>query len=176
MPTDELAKAVKGQITTGSFMLASGRRSGYYADLKPLLTSSRWLKLIGERMAERLRIGVHTVDAVGGLELFAVPVVAAVLCYSDLRGFVVRKERKDHGIKRLVEGSVKQGDRIAVIDDVATSGGSLMASVRRVESEFGTTCSVAMCVLDRQEGADEHLRSFGVELVPLFRINELSGR
>jgi len=175
---DELAKQVAGCMQVGDFTLSSGRKARYYADLRPLLFSPM-IREIAARVCEKLLVHKHVVDAVGGPELTSALITAAVLAQGrpgGSRGFVVRKERKEHAKMTLIDGSLRRGDRIAVVDDVATSGASLLRAARVAEREYETTCDLAICVLDRMEGAAEHLKLFGIELVPLFTVYDLADK
>src|SRR5271170_7672642 len=116
-------------LKRGTFTLASGRTSHYYVDGRKVTLSAEGAALIGAGVLE-LIAGEPAVTAVGGLTMGADPIVGATLALAPaaglghLRGFVVRKEAKSHGTGRLVEGALEPGSTVAIVDDVATTGGS----------------------------------------------------
>src|SRR2546425_1476800 len=127
----DLAKAI---LATGSFhwktrpqfTLASGRVSEYYVNCKQLLSHPKYRRLLAELIADHLK--GWDIQAVGGMEIGAIPIATAVADYvydrtgGELRTFVVRKKPKDHGMKHAVEGAFESGDRVLVVDDVLTTG------------------------------------------------------
>ena len=164
----------------GRFKLASGKESSYYVNSKQALFHSEAVALLGEAIWERTKdLDIH---AVGGVELGAIPLAtAAVLRYHQegraLEGFFVRKETKDHGSRERLEGVLPPGARVAVLDDVLTTGGSVLQAITEVEKAGGKVVTV-VCIVDRLEGARELLapkykyqpiftiRDFGVEPPP----------
>lgn len=161
----------------GDFVLASGRRSDYYFDCRVTALSSEGSWLIGNLFNDLL----HDVDIVGigGMTLGADPLTTATTVIAHergrpLHGFLVRKEAKDHGTGQYVEGmgNFKPGDRVAVLEDVITSGASLLKAVERVEAA-GLVVVAACGVLDRGEGGAEAIRAAGYELRALFTRPEL---
>lgn len=162
-------------IKTGDFTLASGRKSSYYADCRLATLWPESAFLVGKLMHERL--AGRGLAAVGGPALAAVPVVSAIAIASHLAGsplpaFVVRKEAKQHGTTQLIEGPFPTGERVAVVDDTLTTGGSLFHAIEAVEAA-GTTVGLVMTILDRQEGGAEKIRLRGYEYESLFTISDL---
>ncbi|WP_029897105.1 orotate phosphoribosyltransferase [Desulfohalovibrio reitneri] len=163
---------VAGEIT-----LSSGRKSDYYFDCKQTAYHPEGAWLLGNLLLDALD-GLD-VDGVGGLTLGADPLVTAVNVVSyergtPLPGFIVRKEAKGHGTGRFVEGAANlaPGARVAVLEDVVTSGGSVLKAVERIrEAGFEVACVVA--VLDRHEGGTEALADAGLDLRSLFTRPEL---
>jgi orotate phosphoribosyltransferase len=158
-----LAQLVKKHaLKFGDFTLKSGQKSNFYLDCR-VLTISTHLKLIVEGIkaaAEDLSYqpvgGYMCYDAVGGPAIGADPIVGAFLhshhhLNDPLRGFIVRKEEKDHGLAGLIIGSVQPGDRCLVIEDVTTTAGSLLKAIRAVEA-FGCTVVKAVTLIDRSRG------------------------
>lgn len=145
---------------TPTFKLVSGRTSRFYVNCKPTTLSPRGIYLVGHLVFEAVRdLGVR---AVGGLTFGADPIAVATAFASELHGnplhaFSIRKNRKDHGIVRWIEGDLKAGDRVAVIDDVATTGGSTIQAVERARAE-GMEVVGAVILVDRQEGGLENIR------------------
>jgi orotate phosphoribosyltransferase len=143
-----------------TFRLVSGRASHFYVNCKPTTLSPRGMYLAGTLMAAALR-GAD-VTAVGGLTFGADPIAVATAFASELSGerikaFSIRKQQKDHGIVRWIEGDVSPEERVAVIDDVATTGGSTLAAVARARSE-GLEVVRAVILVDREEGGLEAIR------------------
>lgn len=148
----------------GTFRLASGGTSSYYIDGKMVEVFSRSTRLIGEVLYEHTRD--LDVDAIGGLEVGAVPLTAAAVISYDLRGqvmegFWVRDEVKQHGTKKLVEGNLKPGDRVVIVEDVVTQGGSALKAIKAVRA---LDCEVVLVValVDRLAGAAEAFREHGI--------------
>src|SRR5437016_1069223 len=119
----------------GPFKLASGAMSDYYLDMKPTTFDPEGAALIAEVILEMLPDATK-VDSIGGLELGAVPIVAAVCAQSwgrrPVSGFIVRKEKKGHGTDRKIDGNFRDGSNVVLFDDVTTKGGSVMQAVRAV--------------------------------------------
>ncbi|MFP4030774.1 MAG: orotate phosphoribosyltransferase [Desulfococcaceae bacterium] len=144
-----------------TFRLVSGRTSHFYVNCKPTTLSPRGMVLTGNLMAEALADA--EISAVGGLTFGADPIAVATAFASELAGrglkaFSIRKRQKDHGIVRWIEGDMEPGERVAVIDDVATTGGSTIKAVERARSE-GLEVVRAVVLVDRQEGGMEAIRA-----------------
>ena len=142
------------------FKLVSGRMSHFYVNCKPTTLSPRGMVLVGHLLFERLQ-GAG-VTAVGGLTFGADPVAFAAAFASELNGrpikaFSVRKTQKDHGIVKWIEGDLQRGERVAIVDDVATTGGSTLTAVERARAE-GLEVVKAVVLVDRQEGGLENIR------------------
>jgi orotate phosphoribosyltransferase len=148
----------------GAFRLASGAVSDYYIDVRMTAVFSQAAHLIGEVLYERTKD--LNVQAVGGLAVGAVPLAtAAVIAYHvhgrEMEGFWVRDRAKEHGAKKLVDGNLKQGSRVAVLDDVVTTGSSTIKAIEEVRN-CGCEVVAALCLVDRLEGAREAFRELGV--------------
>ncbi len=142
------------------FKLVSGRSSRYYINCKPTTLSARGMFLAGHLVFDTIK--ELDVTGVGGLTFGADPIAVATAFASELNGkpinaFSIRKTRKDHGIIRWVEGDVRPPERVVIIDDVATTGGSTVTAVQRARSE-GLTVVKAVILVDRQEGGLENIR------------------
>jgi orotate phosphoribosyltransferase len=164
----------------GSFTLASGRQSDLYIDCRLTTMHPEGLSLIGplglHAIAER---GWHP-DSVGGLTLGADPVSYAIAYASQLAGlptraFTVRKEAKTHGTGKLIEGAFLSGDRVVVIEDVITTGGSALKAVEAIRAAGGTVVGV-LAVVDREEGGREAIEKLGVDVTTLARASEIVAR
>ncbi len=152
------------------FELASGRRSRYFFDLKPVTLHPEGSAAIAELMLERL-VELE-VEFAGGPESGAIPIVASVCTLSHLKGtpvqgFYVRKERKSRGTERLIEGNLRAGASAAVLEDVTTTGGSALRAVEAAR-RAGARVEAVVCVVDRREGAEEALAEHGVRLYSIF--------
>jgi len=132
----EIASEV-GALLEGEFTLASGKKSSYYFDGKKLTLSPEGAYWVGKAIFDELtKIGV---DAVGGVAVGGYPIVAAIAVVSHLEGkpipsFMVREVAKEHGTKKQIEGHLKEGSRVAVVDDVITTGGSVSKVIEAVEA------------------------------------------
>lgn len=160
----------------GTFRLASGGVSNYYIDGKMTEVHPRGAYLVGEVLYERTRdLGI---DAIGGLEVGAVPLAtAAVISYylhgRHVEGFWVRDEVKRHGTGKLIEGKLDQGARVVILDDVVTEGKSAIKAVNAVR---GIGCEVVQVIslVDRLAGARELFRQHGIEHYrPVFTVSDL---
>src|SRR6478736_5726130 len=150
----------------GQFTLASGRQSTLYIDARLTTMSPDGLALIGPLALGVLSRSGWQVDAIGGLTLGADPISYAIAYASassdaPLRAFTVRKEAKAHGTGRLIEGPYREGDRVAVIEDVITTGGSALRAVETVRAAGGVVAGV-LALVDRGEGGREALESAGL--------------
>jgi orotate phosphoribosyltransferase len=138
----------------GDFTLASGKKAKFYLDGKQITLHSRGLQLVSDGLLELL--DSSGVQAVGGMSLGADPIVAGILCAAasrqrELLGFLVRKESKGHGTNRFVEGPLQPGMKVAIVEDVVTTGGSSLLAVDRVQ-EFGCEVVQVLAIIDRMEG------------------------
>jgi orotate phosphoribosyltransferase len=142
------------------FKLVSGRLSRFYVNCKPTTLNPRGMFLVGHLVFEAIR-GAG-VQGVGGLTFGADPIAVATAFASELEGqpiqaFSIRKTRKDHGIIRWLEGDLPPGAPVAVIDDVATTGGSTLQAIERAREE-GLQVVKAVVLVDRQEGGLDRIR------------------
>jgi orotate phosphoribosyltransferase len=158
--------------------LTSGKQSDFYLDLRQTLMRPRGVKLAGELVLERLRTG-PPVDSVGGMAVGAVPLVSAILAAAAARdaetpliGFFVRKQAKQHGLGKRIEGGFAPGQSVALVEDTCTSGGSTLEAVDAVVEAGGKVARV-LCLVDRGEGAVEAFAERGIELESLFDRNDL---
>lgn len=158
----------------GAVTLASGRTSNFYFNMKPTMLDPEGAGLIATLMLDAL--GDDEIDYVGGLEMGAVPIVSFVSPASYRRGrpiaaFFVRKKAKGHGTQSLIEGIAPghslKGRRVAMVEDVTTTGGSVLAAIDTVR-EAGAEVVRVLTIVDRQEGAGANLAEHGLELTALF--------
>ncbi len=161
-------------FSTGAEMkLASGRTSNFYFNMKPTMLHPEGAHLIAVLVLDALKD--TKVDFVGGLEMGAVPLAACASALSHVQGkpisaFFVRKQAKEHGARKLVEGlapnDTLSGKRVAVLEDVTTTGGSALKAIEALRAE-GAIIDRVITVVDRLEGAAENFKAAGVPFVPL---------
>jgi orotate phosphoribosyltransferase len=164
-------------VKRGSFTLASGQQSSYYIDCRMATMSAEGMRLIGRMGWEAIQREGWRPAAVGGLTLGADPVAYAIAAASFGSGaavdaFSVRKEAKDHGAGRLIEGNFQPGDAVVVVEDVITSGGSARKALAAVEAGGGKVLGV-LAVVDREEGGRAALESNGRKVVTLTTASDL---
>ena len=155
-------------VQTGDFVLASGRKSNYFVNIKRASTDPRVLREIAKAIAPHA--GGRKI---AGMALGAVPLAVAVSLETGAPYVMVRKSAKEHGAGDQIEGDVEPGDEFVVVEDVATTGGSTLRVVDALR-EKGATVSMAIVVVDREEGAAELLSQNGIELVSIFTAKDLT--
>ena len=148
----------------GTFQLASGGTSDYYIDGRLTAVSSNGARLIGEVIYEQTRD--LAIDAIGGLAVGAVPLTtAAVISYhlhgKPMEGFWVRDAAKEHGTKKLVEGNLKPGSRVVIVDDVITEGNSSLKAIHEVR-KMDCEVVLVLAMVDRLKGAEALFRGEGI--------------
>ncbi|WP_156096062.1 orotate phosphoribosyltransferase [Methanobacterium sp. SMA-27] len=168
---NQLIKLLKDNhvVKYGKFTLSSGKESNYYVDMKRAITDPIILSKVAEIISEKLDI--NDTDKVAGPALGAIPIVTAVSILSSIPMLMIRKEKKDYGTSELIEGDLKEGDKVIVLEDVTTTGGSLIKAVKAV-SENGGLVKKAFVIVDRDEGAIDNLKREGIELEPLVSVND----
>jgi orotate phosphoribosyltransferase len=165
-------------VLHGDFVLSSGQRSPYYLDARLVTLSARGSCLVG-----RVFLGCIAgtgAQAVAGLTLGADPIVSAItvaagLAGQDIDGLLVRKERKQHGASRRIEGPWQAGMRVAVVDDTLTTGASALDAAAAVESEGGAVVGV-YALIDRLQGARQAIESRGFHFTALYTVTEILER
>lgn len=165
----------KSLITDVERVLTSGRVSNYYIDAKMTTLDPKGANLTARLFLEVLKS--YDIDAIGGYTLGADPIVSAVAALSaeterPLPAFIVRKEPKKHGERKMIEGPFQRGWRVAVVDDVVTTGGSTLKACKAVEEEGGEVV-VALTLVDRLEGGRVNLEEQGYTFVSLLTRDDL---
>jgi orotate phosphoribosyltransferase len=155
----------------GAVKLASGRESDFYFDMKPAMLDPEGAEWMAELILHELQ-GVKA-DFIGGLVMGAVPLLSPVAMLSPkygrrLRGFFIRKEPKDHGTKKLIEGDSISGKSAVILDDVTTSGCSAMEAVKAAR-EAGADVTLVLSIVDRGEGAADFYEDQDIRFKSLFR-------
>ncbi len=159
----------------GEFRLASGATANFYLDCRKLTLDSEAANQVAAGMWQAMADQLP--DAVGGMAVGAVPIVASVLCHAhwhqkSLAGFFVRKEAKSHGTGRRIEGPVQPHQTAIIVEDVVTSGGSCLTAVQAAR-EFGLKVARAVAIIDRNPGNHPEFAAAGVELQSLLTIDQL---
>jgi orotate phosphoribosyltransferase len=173
MTDAELARRLREHaFLEGDFLLRSGRRSPYYLDKYRFETHPEILGELGERIGARVRGTAPNAVRLAAPELGAVALGAAASLSSGLPFLIVRKEQKEYGTARRLEGEFGEGEEVCLVEDVVTSGGAAVEAIRAVR-EAGLTCHAAVCVVDREEGGADALAREAVRLVPLFRARDV---
>lgn len=158
----------------GDFTLASGQKSSYYLDGKQITLHSTGLRLVGEGLLDLLE-NVEF-DAIGGMSIGADPIIGSVLTVAaereqSLDGVLVRKESKGHGTQRFIEGPLQPGNKVVVIDDVVTTGGSSLLAVDRIE-EFGCEVVQVVGIVDRMQGGAANFAARNIPFQALLTIED----
>lgn len=167
-------------VQRGSFTLASGKTSSYYVDLRRVTLHHEAGPLVGHVMLDMLEeagFGAGVTDAVGGLTMGADPVAAAIMHAAASRGldidsFVVRKEAKDHGMKRQIEGPSIEGRNVVILEDTSTTGGSPIQALEAARAAGANVLAVAV-VVDRATGAKEKIEAYGVPYFAALSLDDL---
>ena len=174
---DQLIEFISQEaVHHGDFTLTSGQKASFYVDLRQVSLDHRVAPLIGEVMLELVE-EFEPVDAIGGLTMGADPIASAIMHRGVLAGkkydaLVVRKEPKDHGRGRQIEGPDVKGKRIVVVEDTSTTGGSPLKAARAIENAGGEV--VAVCVVvDRNTGADRIIEEAGYPYRAALRLGDL---
>jgi orotate phosphoribosyltransferase len=164
----------KSVITGREFKLASGKTSDFYVDARITTLHPEGAYLCGKIFLEMLKD--FKVDAVGGYSIGADPIVTAIAVLSHqanhpIPAFIIRKEEKSHGTGRIIEGNFPKNGKVAIFDDVITSGGSILRGAAQVEKHGGKV-EVVMAVLDREEGGREKIEAAGYKFLSIFTKKE----
>ncbi len=172
---DRLMELVRrNALQFGEFRLASGRTASYYLDCRKLTLTAEGALQVAAGMLDKLE--GRRPDAVGGMAIGADPITAAIITLDavrggELKGFIVRKEAKGHGTGRDVEGPIAPGERVVVVEDVVTTGGSSIAAIEKLRN-FGVTVERVLAIIDRQAGGREAFAAIGVEFESLLDIRD----
>lgn len=189
MPTHDTPESMRNRLLDlirkrayreGDFVLSSGARSSYYINGKKIANHSECAYLIGEVLFEHLRSRGIDFDTVGGLAVGALPITTAlaIACHRhgrEVEGFFVRNERKEHGTRDLVEGEIRPGAKVVILEDVVTSGRSAQKAIDAAAAAGGEVVCVASLV-DREEGAAAFFEQAGIRYEPLFTRSDLKSR
>lgn len=172
-----LAEIIKTRcLSFGEFRLASGQTSNYFIDGKQATLDAEGAFCLAQLILDE--IAADNITAVGGMTLGADPIVGAVITVAGsrgipLRGFIVRKERKDRGMGDQIAGPLNDGDRVVLVEDTVTTGGMTLKAIEAVERERNVEIVKVIAMVDRLQGARENIEAEGFDLVSLFTVEEL---
>ena len=156
-------------VKKGHFVLSSGKESDYYVDMKKALTSPLILSTVAKLISQK--IADDNVDKVAGPALGAVPIATALSLETDIPLLMIRKEKKGYGTSKLIEGDLVEGDEVVIVEDVTTTGASLIKAIRAIE-ENGGVIKKAFVIVDRLDGAIETFEKEGINFEPLILVDE----
>ena len=159
-----------GAIKFGKFILTSGKESKYYVDIKQASTNPKVLKEIAVEMSKL--IADDKLDLLAGMELGAVPLAVALSLETNIPYVIIRKEKPGHGTGKQLVGSVQPGQNVLVVEDVATTGGSVVKALDALRAQELNVDKVIV-VVDREEGAAENLKDQNIQLIPLVKASDL---
>ena len=170
MDTKQLIKLLKecSAIKFGHFILTSGSTSDYYIDIKKASTNPNTLKKIAKTMAKY----AEGYDLIAGMELGAVPLIVALSLETKIPYVIIRKEKREHGTSKQIEGGEVKNKKILVVEDVTTSGKSVVKTIQIINKNHGKVDKV-LVVVDRESGARERIENLNVELIPLLSISKI---
>jgi orotate phosphoribosyltransferase len=163
------------EFRDSGFVLASGKVSKLYIDLRRLTMDPLGINLIGNLVLNKIYEIAPTADCIGGLETGSIPIAASVALLSlgqkkELKAFWVRKQQKDHGLQNLIEGNISRGSNAVIVDDTITTGGSSITAVQVVK-EFGANVLYAIGIVDR--GASENFQKSKIPYFAFFTEKDL---
>lgn len=161
-----------GAIKFGDFTLASGKKSKYYIDIKKASANPLILKSIAHEISKKIKQHSIEADYIGCVALGGVPIAVAVSLETGLPLIIIRKEAKEYGTKGQVVGDFIKESRVLMVEDVTTTGGSVIKAIKLLKEE-GLIIRHVIVVVDREEGAHVALADEGVELTPLVKISDL---
>jgi len=158
----------------GDFTLASGKQASFYLDCRKVTLDARGAQLIGAGMLDLLATDMPTL--IGGMAIGADPITAAILTLAGtrnicMRGIIVRKAAKAHGTGKFVEGPYQEGEKVVIVEDVVTTGGSSLLAIERCEA-VGLKVERVLAIIDRLEGGREAFAARGYELTTLFTVRD----
>jgi orotate phosphoribosyltransferase len=164
-----------GAILYGDFTLASGKKSKYYIDIKKAITDPKILEEVADEMAHIIETDEVEVDRIAGVVLGSVPLAVALSLRTGIPFVMIRKEPKDHGTGKLIEGSLEKGMKVLVVEDVVTSAGSAAYAIELLRGA-GAQVDHVMSVVDREEGGREKLESMSTQLHALVTASDVLGK
>ena len=164
-----------GAILYGDFTLSSGKKSKYYIDIKKAITDPIILEEVADEMAHIMEDEDIEVDRIAGVVLGSVPLAVALSLRTGIPFIMIRKEPKDHGTGKLIEGSMEKGMKVLVVEDVVTSAGSAAYAIEVLRKAEANVVDV-FSVVDREEGGREKLESMSTKLHALVTASDVLGK
>jgi len=170
MDKEKLIELLKdcGAIQFGKFVLTSGAISNYYIDIKKASTNPKILKKIAEAMVEY----TEGYDVLAGMELGAVPLVVALSLETGIPYVIVRKEKREHGTSKQIEGNDVEDKKVLIVEDVTTSGGSVVKTINILRKNKALVDEVIV-VVDRESSTEEKLQNLDCSFIPLLSISDI---
>lgn len=171
METKELVDQLKscGAIQYGHFVLTSGAVSDYYVDIKKASTNPKVLHTIATQMNSMIK---DKYDLIAGMELGAVPLIVALSLQTNIPFVIVRKQKRDHGTGKQIEGESVKDKKVLIIEDVTTSGGSVVNTIQILRQNKATVDKV-ITVVDRESGAREKIEKLNLTFQPLVTVKDI---
>ena len=170
MNKSELIKLLKecGAIQFGHFVLTSGAESNYYIDIKKASTNPHVLKNIAEAMVEY----TEGYNVIAGMELGAVPLAVALSLETGIPYVIIRKKKREHGTGKQIEGGDVKGKKVLIVEDVTTSGGSVIKSIN-ILRENKAIADKVIVVVDRESGTKEKLQQLDINFIALLSVSDI---
>lgn len=170
MAKEKLVQLLKesGAVKFGKFVLSSGISSNYYIDIKQASTNPTILKEIAKEMSKF----AENYDLVAGLELGAVPLIVALSLETGIPFVIIRKEEKEHGTGKMIEGESVENKKVLLVEDVTTTGASVLKAIN-VLRKNGAILDKVVSVVDRESGAREKIEREGLKLISLISVKDL---
>lgn len=156
-----------GAVEEGKFVLSSGQQSKYYVNIKKIVTNPHALRVIANQMSHQM-VG----DKIAAVELGAVPLAVSISLMTDIPYLIIRKKRKDYGLKSQIEGNYIEGEKVTLIEDVITTGGTVKYAVETLRA-IGLDVLRVVAVVDRDEGGEDVIKDLGVDYVVMARLEDL---
>lgn len=168
---EKLLKLLKENdvIKFGNFTLSSGKQSDYYVDMKKAITMPEILDCVAHLITEKIEN--ENIDKVAGPALGAVPIATATSLISKKPMLMIRKEKKTYGTSKQIEGELLENDNVVIVEDVTTTGGSLLKAINVIKENKGNITE-AFVIVDREEGAKESFEQNNIKFTPLLTITE----
>lgn len=153
----------------GNFLLSSGKKSNYYIDMKKAITDPEILSTIAKLIYEK--IINENIDKIAGPALGAIPIATAVSLQANIPLLMIRKEKKNYGTSKLIEGELNKGDDVIVVEDVTTTGNSLLKAIEAIKKNGGNV-KKTFVVVDREDGAVDLFKNKNISFEPLISVDE----
>ncbi|MBU3728456.1 MAG: orotate phosphoribosyltransferase [Phycisphaerales bacterium] len=170
MDRPTLARRIaESALLRGTFTLRSGKTSSYYLDKYLFSTQPDVLRALGDAFASRVPAGTVRL---AGAELGGIPLVSAAAMSSGLPCVFIRNQKKDYGTAKQLEGKLDAGDRVVIVEDVATTGGQALEAAKVIQAQ-GATVTHIIATIDRQEGARQNVEAAGIAFDALFTVADL---
>ncbi|GAB4108030.1 MAG: orotate phosphoribosyltransferase [Phycisphaeraceae bacterium] len=173
MTDAELIQRIKdAALLHGDFTLRSGRKSRYYLDKYLFQTQPDILAALAERFAKKIADLPGPIDRLAGAELGGIPIVSATSLSAGLPTVLIRNQKKNYGTAKQVEGRLEPGDRVVILEDIATTGGQVLEAAKSL-TDLGASVTAIIAVIDRQEGARENIEAAGYQFDSLLTKTDL---